>query len=123
MPGPYSAAARQRAAHAPYTPQPTKPTEAASSRASSCAATAATAPVRSIVTARASINASGRPSLASETQTNPITTGSPFAPLPGNEVIHFRIANPPPRAGIARKSPGPSGASRYTFDGITHSPS
>ena len=44
MPGPYSAAARQRAAQAPCSPQPMIPTVRASSRASSCAATAATAP-------------------------------------------------------------------------------
>ena len=96
------------------------PTDAASSRASSCAATAATAPVRSAVTARTSISASGSPVSALDTQIIPITTGSPRAGLPGNEVTHFRIASPPPFAGIARKSPA-GGTARYTFGGIPHS--
>ena len=83
----------------------------ASSRASSCAATAATAPVRSAVTERTSTSASGSPVSADDTQITPITTGRPAAGLPGNEVTHLRIASPPPRAGIARKSPF-GGASR-----------
>ena len=62
-PGPYSAAARQRAAQAPCSPQPTMPTLVASSRASSCVATAATAPVRSAVIERTSTSASGAPVL------------------------------------------------------------
>jgi len=74
--------------------------------ASASAATAATAPVRSAVTAAASSSASGCDVSASDTQTRPITAGSPFAAgLPGNDEIHLRIASPPPRAGIARKSP------------------
>ena len=51
----------------------------------------------------------------------PLTVGSPWAGLPGNEVIHLTSARPSPRAGIARKSPY-GGLCRYTFDGITHSP-
>ncbi len=81
------------------------PTLLASSRASSCAATAATAPVRRAVTERTSTSASGCPSASDETQIIPITTGRPAAGLPGNEVTHFRIARPPPLAGMARKSP------------------
>ena len=81
------------------------PTVLASSRASSCAATAATAPVRSAVTERTSTSASGSPSSEFDTQITPITTGRPAAGLSGNDVTHFRIASPAPRAGIARKSP------------------
>ena len=40
-----------------------------------------------------------------------MTTGSPLPGLPGNDVTHLRLANPSPRAGIARKSPF-GGASR-----------
>ena len=94
IPGPYSAAARQRAAQAPCSPQPTMPAVRASSRASSCAAIAATAPVRSAVTARTSSSASGSPDSADETQIIPITTGRPAAGLPGNDVTHLRIASP-----------------------------
>jgi hypothetical protein len=82
------------------------PTVAAPSRASALAATAATAPVRSAVTARASSSIRGALVSASERQTTPMTVGSPCpAGLPGNEEIHFSIANPPPSAGMARKSP------------------
>ena len=81
------------------------PTLRLSSGPSSCAATAATAPVRRAVIARASINARGSPFSELETQIIPITTGSPWRLLPGNEVTHFRIARPAPLAGIARKSP------------------
>ena len=81
------------------------PTVAASDAASACVATAATAPVRSAVTARASSSISGAPVSASERQMTPITVGSPRAGLPGNDVIHFNRAIPPPRAGMARKSP------------------
>ena len=104
-PGPYSAAARQRAAQVPWSPQPIIPTLDASSRASSCAATTATAPVRRAVIERTSTRASGRPSEIDETQIIPITTGSPAAGLAGNDVTHLRIARPAPLAGIARKSP------------------
>ena len=83
------------------------PTVVASSRASARAATAATAPVRSAVTAAASSSASGWLVSASLTQTMPITDGSARRGLPGNDEIHFRIAIPSPRAGIARKSPKP----------------
>ena len=83
----------------------TIPALAASGRASSCAATAATAPVRSAVTARVSISASGWPFSSSDTQITPFTTGSPRAGFPGNDVTHLTIASPEPRAGIARKSP------------------
>jgi hypothetical protein len=49
---------------------------------------------------------------ASDRHTTPITVGSPWASgLPGNEEIHLSIAKPPPRAGMARKSP-PGGDSR-----------
>ncbi len=105
MPGPYSAAARQRAAQVPWSPQPTMPMLFESSRASSWVATAATAPVRSAVIERTSTSASGRPSSADETQIIPITTGRPAAGLPGKEVTHLRIASPAPLAGMARKSP------------------
>ena len=81
------------------------PTLAASCAASASVATAATAPVRSAVTARASSSISGAPVSASERQMTPMTVGRPRAGLPGNEVIHFNRARPPPRAGIARKSP------------------
>ena len=74
-------------------------------RASASVATAATAPVRSAVTAGASSSASGRPVVASDRQTTPLTVGRPRSGLPGNEVIHFSSAKPPPSAGIARKSP------------------
>ncbi len=84
----------------------------ASSRASSWAATAATAPVRSAVTERTSTRASGHPSWAEETRIAPITTGRPAAGLRVNEVTHLRIASPPPRAGMARKSPPGASASR-----------
>ena len=104
-PGPYPAAARQRAAQAPFTPQPMIPTEAASSRARACAETAAAAPVRSEVTEEHSITASSSPVSASESRTSPRTTGNPFALLPGNDVTHLSSASPSPRAGIARKSP------------------
>ena len=60
-PGPYSAAARQRAAHAPCSPQPTMPTVAASSRASSWVATAAREPVRRRGHRAPWARASGRP--------------------------------------------------------------
>src|ERR671916_1435222 len=112
----------QRAAQAPCSPQPITPTVLAPARASARAATAATAPVRSAVTARASSSIRGALVAASERQTTPITVGSPCpAGLPGNDEIHLSIANPPPRAGIARKSPC-GGDSRYTFGGIVHSP-
>ena len=84
-------------------------------------ATAATAPVRSAVTERASSTISGCPVVASERQITPVTVGRPRAGLPGNEVIHFSNASPPPRAGIARKSPY-GGLWRYTLAGITQSP-
>ena len=68
-------------------------------------ATAATAPVRSAVTERTSASASGRPSAAMEMKIAPITTGRPAAGFRGNDVTHLRMASPPPRAGMARKSP------------------
>ena len=78
----------------------------ASSRASARAATAATAPVRSAVTARASSSASGSPVCASRQADHPHDRRQRVrAGLPGNDVIHLSIASPPPRAGIARKSP------------------
>ena len=57
------------------------------------------------VTERTSTSASGCPSSAEDTHSTPMTTGSPRAGLPGNEVTHLRIARPAPFAGIARKSP------------------
>ena len=104
-PGPYPAAFRHRAAQAPFTPHPTIPTVAAPRGARTCAETAAAAPVRSHVTARQSMIARSSPVVASESTTAPATTGSPRSGLCGNEVTHFRSANPSPRAGIARKSP------------------
>ena len=95
----------QRATHAPLRPQPTIPTLLDPSAARASEATAAMAPVRSAVTAGASSSASGSPVRASDRQTTPLTVGIPLARLPGNEVIHFSSAKPPPRAGIARKSP------------------
>ena len=103
-PGPYSAAARQRAAQAPCRPQPMIPALRASSRASSWAATAATAPVRRAVIARTSTSASGRPSSAEDTQIIPITTGNPAAGLRGNEVTHLRMARPAPCGRASRGS-------------------
>jgi hypothetical protein len=97
------------------------PTVRASWRASAVVATAATAPVRSAVTERASSSITGSPFSASERQITPVTVGSPSAGLPGNEVTHLSSAKPPPRAGIARKSPN-GGLSRYTLAGITQSP-
>ena len=95
----------QRAAQAPCSPQPTIPTLLAPSGASARAATAATAPVRSAVTDRASSSICGWPVVASDRQMMPLTVGSPWAGLPGNEVIHLTSARSSPRAGIARKSP------------------
>ena len=77
----------------------------ASSRASACVATAATAPVRSAVTERASSSISDSPVCALDRQITPVTVGRPRAGFPGNDVTHLSSANPPPRAGIARKSP------------------
>jgi hypothetical protein len=98
-----------------------RPTDSASSRASAVAETAAAAPVRSEVTLAQSAIARSSPVSALDTSSAPVTTGSPRAGLPGNDVTHFRIAIPSPRAGIARKSPA-GGASTYVFAGITHSP-
>ena len=62
--------------------------------------------MRSAVTARASSSIRGALVSASDRQTTPITVGSEWMPgLPGNDEIHLSIANPPPSAGIARKSP------------------
>ena len=87
------------------------PTVDAPGAASACVATAATAPVRRAVTERASSSISGSPLSASDRQITPMTTGSPRPGLPGNEVTHLSSARPPPRAGMARKSPF-GGASR-----------
>src|SRR5262249_50629747 len=104
-PGPYPAAARQRAAQVPFTPEPMIPTDLPPSLASACADTAATAPVRSDVTDEHSITASSSPVPASESSTSPRTTGRPLVLFPGNEVTHLSSASPSPSAGIARKSP------------------
>ena len=57
------------------------------------------------VTAPASNTASGIPVWASDSTTSPVTVGSPRDGFPGKDVTHFNRAWPPPRAGIARKSP------------------
>src|SRR5947209_9473064 len=106
------------AAAAPLRPQPINPTVPASARARDRLATAATAPVRSEVSEPASISASGSPFVASLTIKTPVTVGSPWRGLPGNDVTHFSAASSPPRTGIARKSPY-GALSRYTFAGIT----
>ena len=92
-----------RAAALPFTPAPT--TAALPGRPSVSAASTAAAPVRNAVTAAASSTATSRPSVASESSTTPITVGSPRPGFPGNDVTHFSEACPPPRAGMARKSP------------------
>jgi hypothetical protein len=81
------------------------PTVRASGAASTCAESAAAAPVRNEVTAAQSTMAASSPVSPSDSRSAPVTTGNPRRGLPGNEVTHFTIANPSPRAGIARKSP------------------
>ena len=93
------------AAAIPFTPAPTTAAVPASARPSVSAASTAAAPVRSAVTAPASSTARSEPFDASESRTSPITVGSPWAGLPGNDVTHFSDACPAPSAGIARKSP------------------
>ena len=95
----------QRALAAPLRPQPITPTVLAPRLASARVASAAEAPVRSAVTARASMIASGAPLVASQSTTTPLTVGTPPTGLAGNELTHFSSATPSPRAGIARKSP------------------
>ncbi len=94
-----------RTVSAPLTPQPTTAVDAAPARQSVSAAITAAAAVRSAVTAAASSTASSCPVSAFESRTRPVTVGSPFAGLPGNDVTHFNSAWPPPSAGMARKSP------------------
>ena len=98
-------AAKAAAAAWPLTPVPTTAAVRAPGAPSVSAASTAAAPVRSAVTAPASSRASSLPSSASESSTRPVTVGRPRAGLPGNEVTHLSEAWPPPRAGIARKSP------------------
>ena len=94
-----------RAAARPFTPAPTTEAVSASPRPSVSAASTAAAPVRSAVTAAASSTASSDPFAASESNTTPLTVGSPRLGLSGNEVTHFSAAYPAPSTGIARKSP------------------
>ena len=94
-----------RVVSAPLTPQPTTAIDSAPARDSVSAAITAAAAVRRAVTAAASRSASSWPVSAFERRTSPVTVGSPLAGFPGNDVTHFSSACPPPRAGMARKSP------------------
>src|SRR6266542_7086959 len=105
----------------PIDPAPITAAVSASSRPSASAPSTAAAPVRKAVTAPASSTALSIPFEASERSTRPVTVGRLFAGLPGNVVTHFSSACPPPRAGIARRSPAGC-AGTETFGGIVHSP-